>query len=288
MARTARPSDVYRLPEQPERPPRPADQPGPHEPSPRHLPAWMAVAGVLAVILVVSGLTGGATAPTTGDAPLVDVVSEDQAIAALALYGTQARTIDMLRDRQEIFAPPGPGAAAGVAARGAEAVRRALDAARAVDNPDALFTAYVGHDGHPRLQQSFANASARADSIALLAATHDSIYSGTGAIGVADAYERMGAVVSGGDSPRALQRWGVALQEQIENRPRLEAALAGRAETERFWSALVRSLQPAAVAQLQTYISGLPADTVDGLRGHPVAGPALERLEHTSRQVSTH
>lgn len=197
MARTARPSDIYRLPDQapqtawggkPEEPPQ-----GPR----RRFPAWIGVAGVLAVILVASGLIGGTTAPTSEDAPLVDIISEDQAIAALALYGAQSSTIDDLRDRVEIFSGQGPAAAAGIAGRGANQVQRTLDAARAVNNPDPLFSAYVGHAGHAQTHQSLANISVTAETIALLNAAHDSIYSGSGSIPVEVAYERIGAAVAG-------------------------------------------------------------------------------------------
>lgn len=286
MARPARPSDVYRLPD--EAPPRPWDG-GDEEPVQgprRRFPAWVGVAGVLAAILVASGLIGSSAAPTTGDAPLVDIVSEDQAIAALALYGAQARTIDKLREQLDILSIPGPGAAAGVAGRGAAEVQRTLDAARAVRSPDTLYSLYVGHGDHAQTHLSLSNVSTTAETIALLSATHDSIYSGTGSIAANEAYERIGAAVSGGRSPGALHTWGVALLEQMENRPAANAALQGRQQTEEYWRAVVEGLEPAAVAELQTYVTGLPAQTVEALRGHPVAGPALQRLEETSRQIS--
>src|SRR5687768_9118137 len=105
MVRTARPSDLYRLPDA-----RRAASDSASEPPPprRRFPAWLGVALVLAVVLVVSGLIGTTAAPNTGTAPLVDIVREDQAIAALALYGAQADAIAELKQRQDIYALPGP------------------------------------------------------------------------------------------------------------------------------------------------------------------------------------
>lgn len=117
--------------------------------------------------------------------------------------------------------------------------------------------------------------------------THDSIYAGSGAIAMEDAYQSISGVIAAGDAPESVLRWAIALIEQIENRPRSDQAFEARADTAAYWAALVASLEPAAVAELQTYVNGLPAVTVEGLRGHPVAGPALDRLEQTRRQVST-
>jgi hypothetical protein len=165
-------------------------------------------------------------------------------------------------------------------------VQDRLDAARKVNSPDFLFTEYVASQGHAQTHEALLDAGRVAETIALLAATHDSIYSGSGAIGLDEAAGRITAALSGGRSPGALQSWGLALLEQMESRPATNAAMQGRAQAAQLWGAQVRSLEPAAVGQLQTYIGGLPAVTVEGLRGHPVAGPALDRLEETSRQVS--
>ncbi len=287
MARTARPSDIYRLPEQTAPGRRTIDPPPPPPPG-RRVPAWLWVAVVLGVILVASGLIGGvAGPPSTGDVPLVDIISEDQAIAALALYGAETDTIASLRNQRDIFDGGGPFLAAGVAERGAAEVQRTLDAARDVNNPDPLYSAFVGSAAHAESEQALSSAAATAQTIALLASTHDSIYAGSGAIAMEEAYQSISGVIAAGDAPEPVRRWAIALIEQIENRPRSDQAFEARADTAAYWAALVASLEPAAVAELQTYLNGLPAVTVEGLRGHPVAGPALDHLEETRRQVST-
>ena len=74
--------------------------------------------------------------------------------------------------------------------------------------------------------------------------------------------------------------------EQMEDRNRVRQAAQARAATQAAWEQDVNALDPVAVAELQTYLNGLPEVTVNGLRGHPVAGPALRLLEEHSRDVS--
>ena len=285
MPRPARPSDVYRLPEQSRQQPA-AERPP--EPPRRRFPAWVAVAGVLAAALIISGLVRGATeAAAPGDVPLVDVISEDQAIAALRLYGAQASTINTLRERTDIYASPGPRAAAQVGARGAGEVQKALDAARRMNNADPLFSAYVNSGDHPTIARFLATNSELAQQIALLAAAHDTLYTGSGAIPINEAYTRLSGLVSNGSTPSPLHRWGTALLEQIEDRNRVQEASEARAAAQQLWARDVESLEPAAVAELQTYVNGLPAVTVQGLRGHPVAGPALQLLDQQAGEAIT-
>ena len=284
MARSARPSDLYRLPEhasaeqQASTPPRP-------EPSQRRLPAWVGVALVLAAVLVVSGVLGTTAGPAPGEAPLVDIVSEDQAIAALTLYGAQASTIAELRERRQIYANPGPGDAARVAGNGAAETERALQAARQVLNPDPLLQSYVQNPDHAANVLRFSDAQRTATTVALFASTHDTLFSGSGAIPLEEAYKRIASELSGGSRPAPLDSWGRALMDIIEDRDGRYQALQGRANSQRMWAQMVSALQPAGVAELQTYIGGLPAVTLDGLRGHPVAGPALRMLEEDRRLV---
>lgn len=285
MPRAARPSDIYRLPKQTRASQSPFPEPDP--PPRRRFPAWVAVAGVLAVALIISGLVRGATeAAAPGNVPLVDVVSEDQAIAALRLYGAQASTIDDLQRREDIYASPGPGAAAGVARRGLEQVQAALTDARRMPGADPLAAAYWNSPEHVAVIDELNGSYVDARDISLLAATHDTLFSGSGAIQLPAAYDQLnGRFESRRHS--SLNQWASALVEQMEDRNRVAEAAAAREATGQSWARQVRSLRPAATAELVAYIEGLPPVTVDGLRGHPVAGPALRLLEQHSRQVST-
>lgn len=284
MVRSTRPSDVYRLPEaQRPSPARPPEQPT--QPSRRRLPLWAGVAALLAIVLVLSGLLRGSET-TTGEAPIVDIVSEDQAIAALGLHAAQVNVVDDLRQREDIYANPGPGDAGTRAAQGLRATQQALDAARALPGADRLAAEYFRDGGHPEFIAALGRARTEADLIALLNATHETLYSGTGAIAVQDAYDQITGAFSGTRRARPLTEWAQALLEQMEDRDRLRAANAGREAAAELWRIRIAGLQAPAVDELRRYIEGLPAITIEGLRGHPVAGPGLAYLERDRRQVS--
>lgn len=276
MVRTARPSDLYRLPDGRRAPSGSAPEP---PPSRSRFPAWLGIALVLAAVLVVSGLIGTSAPPTTGNAPLVDIVREDQAIAALALYGAQADTIAQLQERRDIFALPGPRDAALVAQRGANNAQQTLDAARKLVNPDPLVSEYVHRQAHVTVTSFLAELATIGNTIAVLSSTHDTLYAGEGSIPLTQAATQISSLVAAGNTPAPLRGWATALLDQMEDRPSAVAANQARAGSQRFWAAKVKALEPAAVDELRTYLSGLPDVTVQGLRGHPVAGPALERLE---------
>ena len=282
MPRAARPSDVYRLPEHTRPPTSAGPPPGPPT---RRFPVWVGVAGVLAAALIISGLVRGATeAAAPGNVPLVDVVSEDQAIAALRLFGAQAATINALRERTDIYANPGPRDAAQTARRGAAEVDKALAAARNVVNPQPLLRTYVQSHDHPAVARRIAEAASLADTIAVLASAHDTLYSGTGSIPLEQAYTQLSNIASGGAIDPAIDRWARALLLQMEDRNRVQEAVEARAASQQVWADTITALRPAAVAELQTYLGALPPVTVQGLRGHPVAGPGLRLLEQDLRK----
>lgn len=284
MLRATRPSDIYRLPDEQQRP----SPPQPEEPQPprRRFPLWIGVAGLLAVVLVLAGLVRGAGTTTTGETPVVDIVSEDQAIAALGLYAAQVSVTEDLQSRENIYANPGPGDAAARARQGVHATQEALDTARAIPGADRLAADYYRAAEHPEFLTALDRVRTEAEIIALLTATHDTLYTGSGSIAVQDAYDQITGIFSGARWPRPLSQWAQALLEQIEDRDRVEEANAGRQGAGDLWRVRVAGLQPAAVEELRAYVEGLPAVTVEGLRGHPVAGPGLNYLERDRRQVS--
>ena len=284
MVRPVRPSQVYRLPDDVAQPaPAPASAP---EPPKRRPPLWVGIAGLVAVGLVVSGLVRGSGATDPGAAPVVDIISEDQAIAALALYGAQASTIADLQEHSDIFANPGPPGAVRSAAEGLAATQQALEAARDVAGADPLAAAYWNSAEHGTVVETFGQVRAEADMIVLLAATHDTLYSGTGSIGLQGAYDQISTAFAGQPWPRALGTWAQALLEQMQNQDRVTEAGNAREAVSQLWAARVAALEPAAVSALRDYVNGLPGATVEGLRGHPVAGPALKQLESEQRLVS--
>lgn len=286
----ARPSDLYRLPEHhtpaglagPAGPVRGEPEP---PPSSRRFPAWVGIAGLIALSLIVAGLVRGTTTVNTGEAAPVDVVSEDQAVAALRLYGAQTSVIDALAGRKQIYEGRGPGDAAAVARRGAAAVQDALDQARGQTGASPLAATYWNAAEHTAALSAIEIAAQDAEIIALLAATHDSLYSGSGAIPLNEAVDRITGTFTSSRYSVPLSQWAQALLEQTEDRNRVREAAQARLLAQQVWADQVSALQPAAVSELVAYLNALPTGTVDALRGHPVAGPALQRLDLDTRQV---
>ncbi len=281
MARTPRPSEVYRLAGSR------ADAPLDPEPPPRRrAPLWLVVAGMLGVALIAAGVTRGTATTDSTVAPVVDVVSEDQAIAALALYGAEAKAVAALRDRADVYAGGGPAEASLVAAQGSQAVATALQAARALPNPDPLAARYYNDGGHAVVVEQLDAARGDADLIQLLSAAHDSVYAGTGAIPLPQAEQQLVGLFAGVRRSRPYAAWAQALLGQLDGGERTREAAAARASVKALWEAKVDQLQPAALDALRVYVGGLPPSTVSALRGHPVAGPALVDLERRGRDVS--
>jgi hypothetical protein len=277
MGRAARPSDIYRLPEHTRQAPLRPSTPPP-EPPPR-LPKWIPVAGAIAGLLVVGGFIAAATDANTGNAPLVDVVTEDHAVAALTLYGAQASTIEKLQVREDILAPPGPGDAAALLANGIRTTQSSLDAAREVVGANPLATGYWNSGAHSDILEEFNRLNRDAQDIAILAATHDTLYGGSGAIPLGQARNQIIGMGLSSASRPPLEDWANALLAQLERRDSRDAAMQAQAATVSLWAFEIKRLEPAAERLLHNYVSQLPPATVDGLHGHPVAGPALKILE---------
>lgn len=276
MAPPARPSDLYRLPTDPQSA---EAEPSPGPP-PHGGPAWL---GILALVLVGIGLfaigtTGGGGGGGTVN-PIVDVVSEDQAVAALRTHAEALQAIRDVQARSDIYADGGPANALRTAQGGQARTRQALRAARAQPGADALAAAYWHHPAHERFGQQLREVVALAGQIRLLAATHETLYSGTGEIDPQEAHRGLVSLFSGRrPATDPLAGWGEALLDEIEGRDGRATAIEGRAATQRFWAGKVAALRPPAVRELRTYVVALPAGTVEALRGHPVAGPAVEDL----------
>jgi hypothetical protein len=284
-----RPSDVYPLPSQPtaasHRSAVPATVPDeaegdPAEPGPPrgHRP-WAVVAAVLAAVVVgVAGLVGaGQRSGQAGGGPTVDVVSEDQAIAALALFEAQVSATGILREQSDPFAPPGPAEHAATLHEAADRVATHLEQARAQPDADHLAAAYWEDAGHDRFEAELRELATETEGVALLAMTHDTVYGGAGAIDPAEARHALAnRYGQGGAGP--TQAWSQALLAQLDGADAAAPATAARAETGAHWAARAEQLDPPAVGALRTYLGGLPPETLDALGGHPVAGPAIDRL----------
>lgn len=233
------------------------------------------------VVVVAGGAVLADSLPDSGvpnEAEGTDVVTEDQAVAALGLYAAEVAAVDDLGSRGDPFAPPGPGDAARAAGDHADAVAEAIATARAEPNPDPLAADYWDEPAHEALVTELRELQAHAEGLALLAGTHDTVYTGAGAVDPQEAQQALTNRYGSGEAQPG-DRWAQALLAELDGTPAAEEASRGRDEAGRQWQAAVDALSPAAVDALRASIAGLPPSVRDALTGHPVAGPALERLD---------
>jgi hypothetical protein len=273
-----RPSDIYGPPG-PRRPPPPRDDALPAAPSRSR---WPLVAGLVVVVIVGGALLAAPNDVGEGGIPpaVVDVVSEDQAIAALALYRSQAEAQQALGVERSIFAPPGPSVLIRAAEESAADVRARLAAARSTPDADATVRSYWMAGEHDQLAERLEGAVLAIREINLLAATHDTIFDGAGQVSLPEAEQELTSRYLTGtpDGASPLAEWGRALLAEldgVEDRRRAETA---RAATDAWWADLAAGLEPPAREPLRAYLGGLPESTLTGLEGHPLAGPGLAHL----------
>jgi hypothetical protein len=279
MTRSPRPSQVYGPPGTP-RPPRPATQPGRSARTRR--PRWPLVIAAAVLAAAVIGVLVAPDQVGEGGIPpaVVDVVSEDQAIAALALYRAEAEARAALLVDRSLYTPPGPSVLVTAAETAAAEVRNRLAAARDLRDADPTVRSYWAAGEHDDLVERLERLVIAIREINLLAATHDSIYDGAGQVSLpAAAQELTSRYLTGTEDESApMGAWGRALLAELDGadeRPRAEAA---RAAADAWWRERAAALEPPALEPLRAYLGGLPESTVRGLEGHPLAGPGLAQL----------
>ena len=282
MTRPVRPSDVFRLPGAGD------DEPpaAPHPERPGRGRVWVGVVLLLVTGVGIAGVGASRSGGGGTTTPVVDIVSEDQVIAALTLYGAQADAVRALAKRRDVYAGGGPPAAAGAASEALGKLTQALQQARAQTGADPLVSTYWNDGNHLLFVDVLANVAATAELIAVLTATHDTLFSGSGQIPLDEAHQRLVSMFGEGRQEAPLTAWAQALLGQLEGKDRAAESAAGKAGAAQLWQSKVDALQPQSVDALRTYLGALPPSTLRAVRGHPVAGPALRELEEQSRQVS--
>jgi hypothetical protein len=278
MSSTFRPSDIYGPPGAD--PGGGAPWQGP-PPEPRGL-RWPAIAGASLLVVVAIGVLSAPRQVGEGGIPpaVVDIVSEDQAIASLALYRAQAEVADALIVPGSLSAPPGPDVLLRSADAGAVEVAARLADARGIADADPAARTYWSDPAHDALLVRLRAAAGALSEYTLLAATHDSIYGGAGAIPLETAqFELTSRYATGGPDPSGpLALWGRALLAELDGQDAAAASAQARAAADPWWRERADALAPVQVDALRAYLGGLPESTRAGLEGHPVAGPGLARL----------
>jgi hypothetical protein len=276
---TMRPSDVFGPPDGRHR-----SAPGPEEDDrdAARGPRWPLLAGLAVLAIIVAGFVAAPSEVGEGGVPpaIVDVVSEDQAIAALALHRAQAETYQALAVDRSLYTPPGPGPVVQAAEQGVQLVRQRLEEARMLSNADPAASRYWSSADHDALLQHLEQAMRDIGEVNLLALIHDSVYDSAGAIPLDRAELELASRYATGTADRdgPLLPWGRALLGEFEGFDGRATAEQARAHADSWWQERVAALQPVATEPLRAYIGGLPPSTIRGLEGHPLAGPGLEQL----------
>lgn len=280
------PSRVFGRPETAAAPPTP-DAPRPPRRGGR-------LRGTLVVVLLLAlvGGTGALVAPDEvgeGGVPpaRVDIVSEEQAIAALALYGAQAEVYDEFARIDSLYAPPGPVALIERLRDGAVESERRRFEARGLPEQDTAFREYAERADHAFFHSGLMDSWRTTGEISLLLAVHDSLYDGAGSIQLPDAQLQLTSLFETGTTVSGPHlEWGQSLLAEVDGQDRRADAERLRVETDHWWrGAVLEHARPAAQEPLRAYLGGLPEPTLTGLEGHPVAGPALQRLREGSDSV---
>jgi hypothetical protein len=279
MRTTPRPSEVFGRPGVPTPVPsgaeRPADRPA------RRRPRWPAIAGLAVLAVVGIALLAAPSQVGEGGVPpaVVDVVSEDQAIAALALYRAQAEAQEALAVGRSLYAPPGPSVVRVAADDAAAVLDQRLAAARAIGDADPAVRAYWSDPAHDDLRARLKGAAVAIAEVNLLVAVHDTIYDGAGSIPLESAqFELTSRYLTGQAPATPMADWGRALLDELDGADARGAAEEARARTDAWWAEQAGQLSPVATEALRAYLGGLPESTLRGLEGHPLAGPGLTRL----------
>jgi hypothetical protein len=182
MTRSPRPSQVHRLPA-------PNHEPPPPQGSQRRgRRGPLLVVGIAAAaVLLLAVLTD--TDPRSPQLVPLDIVSEDEAVAALGLFAAQEAAAAAISP--QILGQPGPHEMARQAGADAESAAEALRHARSQPASGGIAAAYWSSPGHDWFVSELRDLADLADDIGLLAAVHDTLYGGAGLIGAAEAEQAL-------------------------------------------------------------------------------------------------
>jgi hypothetical protein len=236
--------------------------------------------GVAAGALAAAAVLGGALLPGAGTAPpplVTDVVTEDAVVAVLRLFAAEAALADPLADPAAPFALPGPAGRAAALRDAAAAARAEVAALRdARVGPGTPAEDYAASPDHDALLQVVDDLVRHTEVVAGLEEVHATVTTGAAVTTPAEAAAAVDRAAA--EARPALRAWAQALQAALARSGDAAQLAAARAAAQSAWRADADRVAPAALGDLTAFLSGIDPGVLAALDGHPVAGPALDRL----------
>ncbi len=282
--RRTRPSQVIVLPDEGQdagrsRPPT-QDAVAATEPTARRwVRQGVVVVGVLMGLVLVTSAFGDDDAGGTSAPMRVDIATQDAVVDVLGLYAAEVAVADAAAAHVDPFGLP-PLVVRARQLREATAALRARVAELRVEEvaPGTPGQAYVDHPDHDALAEVAAEVADRAELLGFLGDVHDAIYGGGGAVQLPQARRILDEQILLGDGPEAGMAWASGLLDAIDGRADPATVAAQRAAAGAEWAAVAARLGPADGEDLAAFLNGIDPGVLATLDGHPLAGPALQRL----------
>jgi hypothetical protein len=235
---------------------------------------------VIGVVLTTSqGGEPGPTSPAEEDAG-IDIATEDAVVGVLQLFATEVALTDAAATDGDAFALPGPAGRVQAMRQQVEVASGMLTATREAGlAPGTPGMTYAQDPDHDALLAAAAEVAAVGADLGYLNDLHLSLLTGSGTATLGDAPQRLSALSERyGTEPLGL--WATALAQVLATPGPEAAAVAdgARAAAGASWVQTADRIAPAALDDLTAFLNGIDPAVLAALEGHPVAGPALQRL----------
>lgn len=232
--------------------------------------------GLVALAVVGSGLLGDSGAPPPAELT-TDVATEDAVVTVLQLFAAETALPDAVRDDGDPFALPGVLARAQALTRAIAQAEATLAATRDTEvAPGTPAATYASHSDHDVLLDVARGVADHATELSVLHEVHTTLL--TGASTVTPDESRQHIAQAQTSEHEQVRAWGLALQQVIDGPADPQGAEAARLAAGQDWRAEADRLAPAALQDLTAFLNGIDQGVLAALDGHPVAGPALQRL----------
>ncbi|WP_108668621.1 hypothetical protein [Euzebya rosea] len=237
------------------------------------------VVGLLMGLVLVTSSFGRDDAGNARVPMRVDVATQDAVVDVLMLYSAEVDVADAAAAHVDPFGLPPLAVRARQLREATAALREGLVDLR-IDQvaPNTPGQAYVDHPDHDALATVADEVATHAELLGFLGDVHDTLYGGAGAVGIPRARSLLDGQILPAGGPDAGMAWARGLLDAIDGRADASVVAAQRAAAGAEWTASANRLGPADGADLAAFLNGIDPGVLATLDGHPVAGPALQRL----------